>query len=194
MRLDTLLLIPVTGIVLYSLISVQKQIYVVSPDNFVKCEEQRPFSYYITHSKEQSHCGWNTFQYYLIMGLFIGNLLSCLLGYLISRKFSVLMVIIGEISFGCSVYLYKKAYDAHAFCQSFIIPTLTETKKRIVCQDDAYYVVVGMLFLLSLLTIFYAVLYIIKDDHGVPLAEVSFGFAPDAPATPEEKKKEEKTD
>ena len=195
MRIDTLLLIPITAMVCYSLYSVSFQHKTTLLNDFVECDAQRPFTYYLQLNKnEKSQCGWSDFQYWAIIILFIANLTSCALGYFISHKFWLLMVVAGETAFGFSVYLYKKAYDAHAFCQSQIIPVLKNHNKRIICKDDAYYVVVGMMFLLSLLVVFYAVMYVIKDENGVSLGDITFGMAPDTEDEQKKEKKEDKTD
>ena len=191
MRLDTLLLFPIMGIITYSLISFQSQHPTNLLFNYVECNEVRPFTYFLQKQKDQiSQCGWSDFQYFAIMILFIGHAVCFLLNYLVSHKLWPLLIVIGEVSFGFSVYFYKKAYDAHAFCQKQIIPTLKEHNTIIICKDDAYYVIVGMLFLLSLLVIFYGVMYVIKDDHGIPLGDYNFSFAPDTKQ--EEKKQDDK--
>ena len=79
MRVDTLILIPVVCITVYSLISVQSQISNYSEDKLISCDSDLPFSYSI--EKEKSQCGWNRLDYMIIMICFIADLISCLMSY-----------------------------------------------------------------------------------------------------------------
>ena len=174
MRVDTLILMPILGITLYSLIAINGQIENYSSYNFIDCS-LNPFGYSVRG--EFSQCGWNSFDLFLIIFCFVSNLIICLLAYFISRKIKILMVIIGEFSFGVSIYLYRHCYAAHEYCQKHILPTMREKNLLIQCKDDAYYVIIGMLFLLSLLVVFFAVCYIITDENGVALCDIDFGVS-----------------
>ncbi|EAL48101.1 hypothetical protein EHI8A_089500 [Entamoeba histolytica HM-1:IMSS-B] len=172
MRVDTLVIFPLYCMIGFVLYSVQSQHNNYGDDSHITCQ-QSPFYYTITGLPKQ--CGWNDFDYYLIITLMICDVISSILCYLVNSSLKYVLMIFGQITLFSFMYLYKHAYDAHAYCQSFILSTLKTEKKRIICKDDSFYILVGMIFFISLLLIFHSLCYIIKDPNGITMGELNFG-------------------
>ncbi|ELP85660.1 hypothetical protein EIN_409790 [Entamoeba invadens IP1] len=164
MRVDTLVIIPLLVLSAFVLKRTNSESTEYGTGDYIRCDTIRPFRYKVDNNYTQ--CGFSVNDMIYVQTTVGLSTVFCLISYLITTKLKYIQLVFGQIVMFVSIYLYIHAYNAHAFCQSFIVSTFKTQKKHIYCKDDLFYVTIGLLFFISLLTIFHALCYIIVDKKS----------------------------
>ena len=170
MRVDTLVTVPCFLLAILAAKNIYTQFADAGADTTIDCA-LRPFSYSVAGA--QRRCAWEPTAAVIAGAVLAGAVVLVVAEYLVTAAVRFFTIATGAGLLGVAGWMYMKAYRAHAYCQSFILPVMKATRKRVRCEDDAFYIEAGVIFLVGLLVIFHGLCYVISD-RGIRMGDLDF--------------------